>query len=165
MKRFCKSMNAMLTMSGLTLLSATACSAQPAAVTGKTPCAIARPTITRAAPARWLGACSQGRAEGIGVLRIGTGEPYEFFLGEVRAGRPVRGLIKTINGWYPIARFDAHMTAVNPRSWEPRQAHDLYVLAVKSADATGRRFATAGNLGSARYYQRLARQIAEGEPE
>ncbi|MBZ6382615.1 hypothetical protein [Sphingomonas sanguinis] len=99
------------------------------------------------------------------MLRIGTHEPFEYFFGAARAGRPVRGLIKAANGWYAAARFDGRMGMVNPRSEDPNEAHATYSLAVKATQATARRFAMAGNRGSARYYERLAKQIADGEPE
>lgn len=128
-------------------------------------CRAVLPAITTAARSRWLGDCPRGRAEGVGVLRIGSGGPFEFFFGEMRGGRPVRGLIRAANGWYPAAAFDARLRAVNPRSWTREQGHGLYLLAARAARATARRFAAAGNRTSAAYYERLAREIVEGEAD
>ncbi len=164
-KRLWRDIAAPLVILGLGGLSATNGFAQIIDVPGAKPCHAVQPTITRTAPAHWLGDCSEGRAEGIGVLRIGTHEPFEYFFGAAHAGRPVRGLIKAANGWYAATRFDARMNMVNPRSEDPNEAHATYILAVKATQATARRFAMAGNRGSARYYERLAKQIADGEPE
>lgn len=138
---------------------------RPTTTPSKSACRAAAPAITTATPSRWLGTCTRGLAEGVGVLRIGSREPFQFFFGEMRGGRPVRGLIRAANGWYPAAAFDARFVAVNPRSWTPEQGHGLYVLAVRAARTTARRFATAGNRTSATYYERLAQEIADGESD
>ncbi|MBZ6382561.1 hypothetical protein [Sphingomonas sanguinis] len=73
----------------LTLGSAGACSADgdakpPAA---QNSCRVTIPADLSQRPARWLGPCAQGMAEGLGVLRLGTGEPYQFFLGRMAGVR------------------------------------------------------------------------------
>jgi hypothetical protein len=116
-------------------------------------------------PAHWLGACPNGAAEGLGVIRVGTAEPYQFFLGEMHAGLPVRGMLKQTDGWGMAAHFDAARAVVSPRSWDPRDSHAMYLLAARAARTAARRFATMGNRGSAAYYQKLAQEVTDGEPE
>lgn len=92
-------------------------------------------------------------------------EPYRFFAGQARAGRPVKGLIVIKDGFYTADSFDAHGTRRDITSGDPTEFHALYVLAARAALATAQRFAAAGNRGSAAYYRRLAKQIHDGEPE
>ncbi|WP_394663356.1 hypothetical protein [uncultured Sphingomonas sp.] len=77
----------------LTLGSAGACSAdgdaKPPAV--QAPCRVTILADLTQRPARWLSPCAKGVAEGLGLLRLGTGEPYQFFLGRMADGRPVEG--------------------------------------------------------------------------
>jgi hypothetical protein len=117
-------------------------------------------------PARWLGDCTNGAAEGLGVMRAGSAEPYQFFFGEMHAGAPVRGMLKEeVDGWEMAAHFDAARGIVSPRSWDPKDSHAMYLLAARAARTTAQRFASSGNRGSAAYYEKMAQDIISGEPE
>ncbi len=130
-----------------------------------TACNMTMPKDFTGVPVQWLGACPAGHAEGLGVIRAGRAEPYRFFAGEARGGRPLRGLIVVDGGFYAAAAFDARGTRQDVTSGDPNEFHALFVLATRAALATAQRFAAAGNRGSAAYYQRLAKQIRDGEPE
>jgi hypothetical protein len=145
------------------ILAGLLCAAPSSA--GTAPCRVQPVADFGNAPAQWLGACPAGRADGLGVIRSGRAEPYKFFSGEVRAGRPVRGLLITEDGWFAAASFDADGRRRDITSGDPNAYHALYVLAARSASASAQRFAAAGNRASATYYQRLAKKIADGEPE
>lgn len=140
-------------------------SASSMATAGVAPCQVRAPVEFGAAPAQWLGACSAGRAHGLGVIRSGKAEPFKFFAGEARTGHPVKGLLITADGWFAAASFDASGRHVDIKSGDPDAYHALYVLASRAATASAQRFAAAGNKASAAYYQRLAKRITDGEPE
>jgi hypothetical protein len=150
---------------GCATLLAAGATATPGSGAAVAPCRIQPVADFGAAPSQWLGGCASGQAEGLGVLRSGTAEPYKFFAGEAKGGHPVRGLLITADGWFAAASFDAGGTRRDITSGDPNAYHALYVLAARAATATAQRFAAAGNRGSAGYYQRLAKKITEGEPE
>jgi hypothetical protein len=143
-------------------LAATAACGKPATVPA---CRIAPLGDFHAMPAQWLGACQGGQADGLGVVRAGSAEPYRFFAGEAHAGRPAKGLIVTDDGWFAAAGFDTSGRRLDIHSGNPNDYHSLFLLAARAAHATARQFAAAGNAGSAAYYERLAKKIADGEPE
>lgn len=135
----------------------------PAFTQPKPGCLAAVPASLTASPATWLGGCQAGKAEGLGVLRTGRAEPFQFFFGQMHAGEPVKGLMRVRDGWEDAIRFDAHYHNIGASDQVAFDA--LYKLATRAANATAQRFAAAGNRGSAAYYQRLAKQIQDGEPE
>ncbi len=81
----------------------------------------------------------------------------------MHAGEPVRGLLRVRDGWEDAARFDGEHH--NIETSNPNEFHALYQLATRAALATSQRFTATGNRRSAAYYQRLAKQIQDGEPE
>lgn len=142
------------------------CSAAPKnAMPDTHSCRAAAPAALTAQPARWLGNCVNGMAEGLGVMQAGSAEPYQFFLGEMHAGTPVRGMLKEADGWEMAAHFDEARAVKSPRSWEPKDSHAMYVLAARAARAMAARFSSSGNRSSAAYYERLAQEVTNGEPE
>jgi hypothetical protein len=128
-------------------------------------CRAAAPAALTAQPARWLGQCVNGAAEGAGTMRAGTAEPYQFFFGEMHAGLPVRGIMKEADGWEMATSFDASRAGVVKRSMEGSESHEMFVLAARAARVTAQIFSSQGNRSSAAYYERLAQQITDGEPE
>ncbi len=114
----------------------------------------------------WMGSCTGGRAEGIGVLRAGAVAPFGFFAGRMRAGRPGAGVIILANGMFEVAAaFDSDGHPVPTDSLHPEQQDEVFALAARAARATADRFARAGNRASANYYRGLARRIANGQSE
>jgi hypothetical protein len=143
-------------------LAATGPAAPPAAACHATPPA----ALKTSGQARWLGDCPAGAATGLGVMRIGSAEPYKFFVGEMKGGLPVRGLMMlSSDGWEMAAHFDAAGQNQSPRSWDPKDWDAMFALAVRAAHSTAQRFAATGNRPSAAYYDRLAGKIRDGQPE
>lgn len=98
-------------------------------------------------------------------MRAGVSEPFDFFLGEMRNGAPIRGMVIIADEAGVVTQFDAAHRGATPRSGDPEAYHAVWVVAARAAMTTARRFAAAGNRASAAYYQRLAKKIRDGEPE
>lgn len=129
-------------------------------------CVAAPPAELAQRPARWLGACAAGRAQGPGVLRLGAREPYAFFLGRMADGKPVRGLVMDASGSYEAARaFDLANKAILADADHLREQDDAWALAAQGARNTAQRFSTVGNPASAAYYRRLAFKVTHDRPE
>jgi hypothetical protein len=118
-------------------------------------------------PWRWLGACPNGRAEGLGALRMGTEEEAQtFFFGRMHGGRPVAGYlqegarIRLAHGFTP-----AGVPIPPDSSYNIDQRHAAFVLGSRAALATSRWFAACGNRASARWYRQRARDILDAEGE
>jgi hypothetical protein len=139
--------------------TAGACSADGGATTAPAPgpCRVTIPADLTQRPARWMGGCVKGAAEGLGVLRVGQGEPYQFFLGRMAGGRPVQGVLK-VNGSQviPAYRFDTDGRGVNPDGNQPEQLTQVFRTGSAGARAVAGRFAAQGNKASATYYTKLA---------
>ena len=136
---------------------------QPAAGQAAMPaCAASVPADLAQRPARWLGGCARGKAEGPGVLRLGTTEPFQFFTGTMKAGRPVRGVLK-VNASQLVAAyaFDQRLEAIVPDGNRPVELDATFRTGAAGAAAAARRFAAAGNKASAAYYQRMAGHYRE----
>jgi hypothetical protein len=138
----------------------------PASPGGAAACRFTAPPDLDAAPSKWLGDCRAGAADGLGVLRAGSGEPYAFFAGRMERGRPVQGLLMLRDGlWMAAIRFDAKARAVSSDGLRPELDDQLFAQARAAALDTAARFRRAGNKASADYYMRLARKIVDGRPE
>ncbi len=117
-------------------------------------------------PSQWLGACINGRAEGLGVLRIGRGAPFAFLVGRMKAGRPASGLLFNPDKSYAAARgFDSNGGILPADGDYPKEQDRVWAEAVLAARATADRLARAGNAASAAYYRRFASEIANGRPD
>jgi hypothetical protein len=117
-------------------------------------------------PWRWLGECPNGRAEGLGVLRMGTAESgYTFFYGRMHGGRPVAGYLQR-DLWVRLAYgFTPAGLPIEPDVRNNMdQRHAVFVLGSRAAMATSRWFAARGNRASARWYRERARDILDVEP-
>lgn len=124
------------------------------------------PAELSSASALWLGDCRGGAADGLGVSRAGTGEPYEFFAGRMRGGRLVDGVLVLKSGLMMVAvRFDAARRVVVSDGLRPAEDEAVFRTATAAAQSVARRFAASGNRGSAAYYAALARRIETAPPE
>ena len=129
-------------------------------------CAAAVPAEFALRPARWLGGCALGKADGLGVMRFGAAAPFAFFAGRMRAGRPVTGMLINPDGLFRPARgFDARLGAIDTDGNRPAEQDAVFRLASRAAEATARRFAATGNPGSAGFYHAMAERIGNGQPE
>ena len=129
-------------------------------------CVATAPTEIAGGTARWLGSCPAGRAEGLGVLRVGAREPFGFLVGRMKAGRPVSGLIFKPSGNYMEAvAFDGRGRAILADGEHVQQEDALWATAARAARNVAERFADDGNRNSASYYRRLAYRIEHDRPE
>ena len=128
-------------------------------------CRFAAPTELDARPSAWLGECRNGAADGLGVIRAGTREPYSFFAGRMAHGRPANGLLLLQTGMMAAIRFDASGRVVSSDGLHPQQDEHIFAQAQNAARAVSARFAKAGNPRSATYYKQLARRILVSQPE
>jgi hypothetical protein len=130
------------------------------------PCRFEAPSDLDASPARWLGECPQGAAQGLGVLRGGTGEPFAFFAGVMQQGRPTEGLLMLREGgWMVAVAFDEDLKTVQNGGLHPEWDDRAFAQAHGGALATASWFRRQGNAASAAYYARLAQSIMDGRPE
>ncbi|MET0373849.1 MAG: hypothetical protein ABW128_06280 [Rhizorhabdus sp.] len=131
-----------------------------------TSCRFEAPADLDAVPARWLGDCPQGAADGLGVLRGGVGEPYAFFAGVMHQGRPAEGLLMLkAGGWMLAVAFDESLEVVSNGGLHPDWDDRAFERAHAGALATASWFRRQGNQASAAYYTRLAQSIIDGRPE
>ncbi len=137
-----------------------------ASTTEAAACRFDMPADLGATPGRWLGACPDGTADGLGVIRAGTAEPYAFFVGRMQGGRPADGLlILREGGWMVAVRFDAGLHVVSSDGLKPEDDDRVFQQAHAAALETAARFRQEGNKASADYYTLLGRRITEGRPE
>ncbi|WP_369935961.1 hypothetical protein [Xanthomonas tesorieronis] len=145
-----------------------ACASLPALATPPppAPCRFEAPADLDAAPARWLGDCQQGAADGLGIVRAGTAEPYAFFAGRMQDGRPAQGVLLLHEGGLMAAvRFDAALRAVSSDGLHPDEDDRVFAQARAAALETAARLRQQGNRASADYYTALARRIDDSRAE
>ncbi|MET0548340.1 MAG: hypothetical protein ABW002_03595 [Xanthomonas sp.] len=129
-------------------------------------CRFQPPADLDAAPARWLGECRDGAAEGLGIVRAGRAEPYAFFAGRMQDGRPASGLLLLRAGGMQVAmRFDAALHAVDSDGLRPEQDDRVFAQARDAALAAAARLRRQGNPASAAYYTALAQRIVDSRAE
>ena len=130
------------------------------------PCRFEAPADLDAAPARWLGGCRNGAADGLGIVRGGTAEPYAFFAGRMQEGRPAEGLLMLHAGGLMVAvRFDAALRVVSSDGLRPNEDDRVFAQARAAALETAARLRQQGNRASADYYAALAQRITESRAE
>ena len=114
-------------------------------------------------PWRWLGECPNGRAEGLGVLRMGTDDDgFTLFIGRMHAGRPVAGLLD--KGLLMVAKaFTPAGVAIQPDGNVPEEKQAVFTLARRAALTTSRWLAARGSRASAAWYREKADGIREPE--
>jgi hypothetical protein len=129
-------------------------------------CSTVVPAEMRGPQPRWLGQCADGKAVGVGVLRVGARAPFAFFFGRVVAGRPQTGLIMLSSGNMMEIRGVTASGAVLPTDGENIPEQDrAWDDAAAGARLVARRFAAARNPGSSAYYARWAHKIETQRPE
>jgi hypothetical protein len=124
------------------------------------------PTDIGQRPTRWLGSCRAGAADGLGILRAGSREPYDFFLGRMVRGRPRDGLmIGHGTEWLVASRFDPSGAIVRSSDEDGSGLQAIFDRAAAAAAAMARRMDADGNHASARYYRSLADKVRKSIPE
>lgn len=132
----------------------------PAAIAQTARCATVVPAEIRGGPSNWLGECANGKAAGVGVLRVGARAPFSFFFGRMIAGMPRTGLVMLGSGNIMPTRGLSATGTVLPIGGDNAQEQDrAWADAAAGARLAARRYAAAGNKGSASYYTGWARKI------
>ena len=108
---------------------------------------------------RWSGACKDGQAQGLGVLRALRGnQVVQAFYGRYDEGRAVLGAVE-LEGGYRAGRFSSDGRVV------PDGDRDTAIKAFDEAAAAAKAMAAElrrnGNAASARFYEAKARKLAE----
>ncbi len=127
-------------------------------------CKVERPTAWgEGGRFAWIGACANGRATGLGVLRNTLPDATtELFLGKVNAGALTSGALKTSSGYTVGAwRNGEVMNNANDDGMQRDAINEGFKAAASAAKATSARMRTQLNTKSAAYYQSLARQIEQ----
>ncbi|HEY4251812.1 MAG TPA: hypothetical protein VGM87_11445 [Roseomonas sp.] len=123
-----------------------------------TRCRFVAPRSLTAGPTTWSGACPDGRASGIGMLRRRDGAVAGFaFFGKMRDGIPQLGVVDLGDG-YQAGRFTAGDIGVE-RSVEMQVTIDAFTIAATAARAVSARYAAEHNAASARYYESIAKTL------
>jgi hypothetical protein len=112
-------------------------------------------------PARWIGACNHGAADGPGVLRVGPANDVRLFAGTMRAGRALAGFVITQHFYAsgPTLHFDQGEWDNEWEAWptiDDNEAQQACKIAARGARAAANRLAKEGNTASARFYRRWA---------
>ncbi|RZL81870.1 MAG: hypothetical protein EOP66_05530 [Sphingomonas sp.] len=142
-------------------LIAASASATPR-IAGTPSCRVQVPADLDSGNAVWLGACARGRAQALGVLRVGARAPYQFFLGRVEAGRPVTGvLVLDRSQLMDAVRFDSALRAVHTDGLKPGEIEGVFRIASAGAQAAAQRFLASGNRSSAAFYAKMAHDYRE----
>lgn len=109
----------------------------------------------------WIGACTAGKASGLGMLRARVdGQAGPAFYGELRDGVPVNGVVDARvgdEGGYRAGRFvDGDIGAAPAAGQAWQDGHDGFEVAVRAARAVSEHYAGADNAASARHYRAVA---------
>src|SRR5262245_5416622 len=138
----------------LGILFAQAC-AQGAA---QSACVFTAPTGWNQIATRWDGACKDGHAEGLGVLKeYQQQKVVRFFFGRLEQGELKLGVIDQPEGFVAGA-FEKGA----PVPSEDRQrAIDAFAEGEKAANEAAGRFNKAGNAASAKFYAAKAKELRD----
>lgn len=123
-----------------------------------TACAFTAPAGWNQATTRWDGACRDGHAEGLGVLKeYQQQKVVRFFFGRLEHGEPKLGVIDQPEGF--VAGQFAKGQPVP--SEDRQQMVDAFAAGEKAADEAASRFSKAGKQASAKFYAGKAKSLRE----
>jgi hypothetical protein len=137
---------------GILLAQAPAQAAAPAA------CAFTTPAGWSQAATRWDGACKDGHAEGLGVLKeYQQQKVVRFFFGRLEHGEPKLGVIDQPEGFVA-----GQFAKGEPLQSDDRQRLiDAFAEGEKAANEAASRFSKAGKQASAKFYAAKAKSLRE----
>ena len=125
-------------------------------------CQFLPPRSLPSGPTYWIGACPDGKADGLGVLRRRDGAAAgEVFYGELKGGVPVVGVVDTARGnqgGLIAGRWkDGDRATREDSAWQDNA--DAFTAASKAAQAASALFKAQKNEASARYYVQQAKML------
>ena len=135
---------------------------------GPADCRFAVPADLPVGWAEWIGACAGGKADGLGVVRVGTaGGGAQMFYGVVKAGMPVEGMMgdSGSSGWRVVPGFDGRMHVDETLPAEMQQSPKYWKEAAAAARVAARHYAGVGNGASAKFYEGQAKVLDRGPGE
>lgn len=106
----------------------------------------------------WDGLCSDGYADGLGILKeLKNGEVKRFFLGRINKGEIEFGVIDQPDG-YIAGKFSDGVLVPS----DDRQTYiDAFNEAEKAAKKAAENFRRIGNKASALFYEKKAKELAD----
>lgn len=119
-------------------------------------CLVSAPADWQGVTVRWEGTCTNGQAEGSGVLRgFENGKVLRLFFGRMKAGQPEIGVDELPDG-YVAGRFkDGQVVTSDDRN----DTILAFREASKAAAVVSERFRAAGNAPSAKFYRDKAHSL------
>lgn len=134
------------------------CAAAPHA-TAEEACAFTAPAGWKQAGTTWEGACRDGRADGLGVLREVDDKKavQRLFFGRLKQGEPELGVIEQ-SGGYVAGTFKGGKPVPSD---EQQTTIDAFRAAEKAAKQISDKFRKSGDKASARLYKVKAKQLGE----
>lgn len=127
-----------------------------------THCKFVAPESLGDGPKYWTGPCSNitSLATGVGMIVARTGsQAGPAFYGELRAGRPVIGVVDDGNG-YRAGLFDGKEIGT-AREAERVDIDDSFQVAVVAAKRVSEDYKRQGNTASAKHYLAVAKKLDE----
>jgi len=130
----------------------------PAQTSTSATCAFTAPAGWSQAATRWDGACREGHAEGLGVLKeYQQQKVVRFFFGRLEHGEPRLGVIDQAEGFVA-----GQFAKGEPVPSDDRQRMvDAFAAAEKAANEAADRFSKAGKQASAKFYAAKAKALRE----
>ena len=134
-------------------------STQPSTqVSTQSACVFSAPAGWNQTTTRWDGACRDGHADGLGVLKdYQQAKVVRFFFGRLEHGELKLGVIDQPQGF--IAAEFAKGEAVP--SEDPQRTVSAFAEAEKAANEAASRFSKAGKEASAKFYAAKAKALRE----
>ncbi len=138
------------------------------ALVGPVECRFAVPADLGVGAAEWIGPCAAGKADGIGVVRVGIkAGGVRMFYGVMKAGVPVEGMLgdSSATGFRVAAGFDAKLLVNETLPAELQQSPKYWKEAASAARVAAKHYAGLGNGASAKFYEGRARELDKGPGE
>jgi hypothetical protein len=121
-------------------------------------CAFTVPAGWNQTATRWDGACRDGHAEGLGVLKeYQQQKVVRFFFGRLEHGAPKLGVIDQPDGFVAGEFAKGELLPSTDR----QRAVDAFAEGEKAAKEAASRFSNAGRAASAKLYTAKARELRD----
>lgn len=121
-------------------------------------CTFSTPDGWSQANTRWDGACENGKASGLGVLKEYKGEKVmRFYFGSLKNGGLHIGVIDQDGGYIAGQFANGRLVPSDDR----QTFINAFTVAEKAASETAKRFEKERNKGSSQFYSRKAKELSE----
>ena len=142
---------------------ATPAATQNQSADGQPSCRFQRPEVWVAGRAEWLGACTDGVAEGSGVIvQVVEGAEPERFYGQLESGSPSLGVVQTSGGFIAGRWHHGALAAPLPDDMAQRNVLiDAFRVAADAATAASNSFAKQGDTEASSFYATQARLLRD----